>query len=54
MRWRTCAVYIWLALASLEALAMLVNFVGGQDPYMNQVLLMLALILCNTCDMEER
>lgn len=54
MRWRNWAVYIWLALASFEALAMLADFIGGQDPYRHQVLMMLALILCNTCDMEER
>ena len=47
-------VYIWLALALLEALAMLADLIGGQDPYRHQVMMMLALILCNTCDMEER
>lgn len=54
MRWRNWVVYIWLALASLEALAVLAGLIGGQDPYRHQVLLMLALILCNTCDMGER
>lgn len=49
--WEVC---IWLALALLEAIAMLADLIGGQDPYRHQVLLMLALVLCNTCDMEER
>ncbi len=48
------AVYIWLALALLEALAMLADLIGGQDPYRHQALGMLALILCYVCDMEER
>lgn len=53
MRWRNWAVYIWLALALLEALAMLADLIGGQDPYRHQVLGMLAIILCHVCDMEE-
>lgn len=47
------AVWVWFALAALEALMMLADLIGGQDPYRHQVLMMLALILCNTCDMEE-
>lgn len=53
MRRRNWALYIWYALAALETLAILADLIGGQDPYRHQVLMMLALILCNTCDMEE-
>lgn len=53
MRRRNWEEYIWLAMAVLEALAMLVDLIGGQDPYRHQVLMMLALILCDTCDMKE-
>lgn len=54
MRRRNWAVYIWLVLALLEALAILADLIGGQDPYRHQVLGMLALILCHVCDMGER
>lgn len=45
MRQRNWAVYIWLALMVLEALAMLGALIGGQDPFRHQVLAMLALLL---------
>ena len=54
MRQRSWSLYVWYALAALEALMMLADLIGGQDPYRHQVLAMLALILCDTCDMEEK
>lgn len=53
MRWRNCAVYIWLALSVLEALMMLADLIGGQDPYRNQVLAMLAMLLAFAGDFKE-
>ena len=53
MRQRNWAVYIWLALMVLEVLAMLAALIAGQDQYRHQVLAMLALILCDTCDTKE-
>lgn len=53
MRRRNLAVYIWLALSVLEALAMLADVIGGQDPYRNQVLAMLAMLLALASDFKE-
>lgn len=53
MKRRNCEEYIWIAMAVLEALAILADLIGDQDPYRHQVLMMLALILCETCDMKE-
>lgn len=53
MRWRNWAVYIWLALSVLEALMMLADLIGGQDPYKNQVLAMLAMLLALASDLKE-
>lgn len=53
MMWNILGVCVWFALAALEALAGLAALIGGQDPYRHQVLMMLALILCNTCDTKE-
>ena len=53
MKWNILGVYVWFALAALEALMTLADLIGGQDPYRHQVLMMLALILCNTCDTKE-
>ena len=53
MRWRNWAVYIWLALSVLEALMMLADIIGGQDPYRNQVLAMLAMLLALASDLKE-
>lgn len=36
MKPRNWAKYIWIALAVLEALAMLADLIGGQDPYRHQ------------------
>lgn len=44
MRRRNWAKYIWLALSVLAALSMLADIIGGQDPYRNQVLAMLAML----------
>ena len=46
-------VYIWLALSVLEALMMLADLIGGQDPYRNQVLAMLAMLLALASDLKE-
>lgn len=54
MRQRSWSLYVWYAFAALEALMVLADLIGGQDPYRHQVLAMLALILCDTCDMEEK
>lgn len=53
MRRRNWAKYIWLALAVLEALTMLADLIGGQDPYRHQVLMMLALLLAFASDFKE-
>lgn len=53
MRWNILGVCVWFALAALEMLMGLADLIGGQDPYRHQVLMMLALILCNTCDTKE-
>ncbi len=53
MRQRNWAVYIWLALSVLEALAMLADVIDGQDPYRNQVLAMLAMLLAFASDFKE-
>lgn len=53
MRWRNWAVYIWLALSVLEALMMLADLIGGQDPYRNQVLAMLAMLLALASDLKK-
>lgn len=53
MRWNILGVCVWFALAVLEALMTLADLIVGQDPYRHQVLMMLALILCNTCDTKE-
>lgn len=54
MRRRNWAVYIWLALMVLEALAMLAALIAGQDPYRHEVLAMLALLLVFENEIEER
>lgn len=54
MRREISAEWVWIALAALEALMVLADLIGGQDPYRHQVMAMLALILCDTCDMEEK
>lgn len=54
MRKRNWAVYIWLALMVLEALAMLAALIAGQDPYRHEVLAMLALLLVFENEIEER
>ena len=53
MKWRNWAVYIWLALSVLEALAMLADLIGGQDPYRHQVMMMLALLFASVNDLKE-
>lgn len=53
MKPRNWAKYIWIALAVLEALAMLADLIGGQDPYRHQVLMMLALLLAFASDFKE-
>lgn len=53
MKRRNWAEYIWIALAVLEALAMLADLIGGQDPYRHQVLAMLALLLALAIDLKE-
>ena len=53
MRRRNWAVYIWLALSVLEALMMLADLIGDKDPYRNQVLTMLAMLLAFACDSKE-
>lgn len=53
MKRRNWAEYIWIALAVLEALAMLADLIGGQDPYRHQVLMMLALLLAFASDFKE-
>ena len=53
MRWRNWAVYIWLALSVFAALSMLADIIGGQDPYRNQMLAMLAMLLAFACDFKE-
>lgn len=53
MKRRNWAVYIWLALSVLEALMMLADLIGGQDPYRNQVLAMLAMLLALASDLKE-
>lgn len=53
MKPRNWAKYIWIALAVLEALAMLADLIGGQDPYRHQVLAMLAMLLALACDSKE-
>ena len=47
------AVWVWFALAALEALMVLADLIGGQDPYRNQVLAMLAMLLALACDSKE-
>lgn len=54
MRRHNWAVYIWLALMVLEALAMLAALIAGQDPYRHQVLAMLALLFAYVNVIEER
>lgn len=53
MKRRNWAKYIWIALAVLEALAMLADLIGDQDPYRHQVLMMLALMLAFASDFKE-
>ena len=53
MRRRNWAVYIWLALSVLGTLAMLADIIDGQDPYRNQVLAMLAMLLALATDFKE-
>lgn len=53
MRRSNWGVYIWLALSVLEALMMLADLIGGQDPYRNQVLAMLAMLLALASDFKE-
>lgn len=54
MRRRNWAVYIWWTLAALEALMMFAALADGQDTYKHQALMMLAILLCYACDIEER
>lgn len=54
MRQRSWSLYVWYALAALEALMMLADLIGGQDPYRHKVLMMLAVLLCYACDIKER
>ncbi len=53
MKPRNWAKYIWIALAVLEALAMLADLIGGQDPYRHQVMMMLALLFDSVNDLKE-
>lgn len=53
MKPRNWAKYIWIALAVLEALAMLADLIGGQDPYRHQVMMMLALLFAFASDFKE-
>lgn len=53
MKRRNWAEYIWIALAVLEALAMLADLIGGQDLYRHQVMMMLALLLDSVNDLKE-
>lgn len=54
MRQRSWSLYVWYALAALEALMMLAALIDGQDTYRHQVLMMLAVLLCYACDIKER
>lgn len=54
MRQRSWSLYVWYALAALEALMMLAALIDGQDAYRHQVLMMLAVLLCYACDIKER
>lgn len=44
---------IWLAFAVIAGIAMLADIIGGQDPYRNEVLMMLALLLADVNDEKE-
>lgn len=46
-------VCVLFALAALEALMMLADLIGGQDPYRHQALMMLALLLAFASDFKE-
>ena len=54
MRQRSWAVYVWYALATLEALMMIAALVDGQDPYRHQVLMLLALLFAYVNVIEKR
>lgn len=43
-------VCVWYALVALEALMILADLIGGQDPYRNQVL---AMLLALAIDFKE-
>lgn len=51
INWRAL---IWLVLATISALAMLADIIGGQDPYRNEAMMMLALLLAFASDIEGR
>lgn len=53
MRRRNWALYAWYALVALEALMILADLIGDQDPYKHQVLMMLALLLAFASDFKE-
>lgn len=53
MRRRILVLCVWFALAALEALMMLADLIGGQDPYRHKVLMMLALLLAFASDFKE-
>lgn len=53
MRRRNWTGFIWLALATIEVLAMFADLIGGQDPYRHGVMMMLALLLADVNDMKE-
>lgn len=53
MRQRSWSLYVWYALVALEALMILADLIGGQDPYRNQVLAMLAMLLAFASDFKE-
>lgn len=51
LNWRAL---IWLVLATISALAMLADLIGGQAPYKHEVMMMLALLLAFASDIEGR
>ena len=53
MKPRNWAKYNWIALAVLEALAMLADLIGGQDPYRHQVMMMLSLLFAFASGFNE-
>lgn len=53
MKRRNWALYALYALVALEAMMILADLIGGQDPYRHQVMMMLALLLAFASDFKE-